>query len=233
MKQTVPLNQWLYKALIENEMDGFSVLEIRNDLLEDTAELFDKQALRKIIYRQIYKLVDRGFLEKRQDEAQGSNRYFKTDRFKALHFVSAKRTILPPNNVESQKEPLRSFLGYICEEKAQSEAELRVMLGEADEYKRVLAHFPAQSTFIHPLYEKSKAYSSELLGRINALSKLVADAVKRDPRSQSADNQTIFRNYKGILFESPTNDAASWSSYQPQDFLVLEDLKQRVISHLT
>ncbi len=153
-------------------MDGFSVLEIRNDLLEDTAELFDKQALRKVLYRQIYKLVDRGFLEKRQDETQGHTRYFKTDRFKALHFVSAKRTNLPLNNVEPEIEPSRSFLAHISKEKAQSEAELRIVLGEVEEYKRVLAHFPAQSTLIQPLYEKSKAYSAELLGRINALSKL-------------------------------------------------------------
>lgn len=172
MNRKVPLNQWLYKALIEKEMDGFSVLEIRNSLLEETAGQLDKHELRKMLYRQIYKLVDRGYLEKRSGEADNEPCYFKSDRFGSVAFIPAKRTVLPSLKKHRRESNEQPFLSHISREKAQSEAELRIVLGEVEEYKRVLAHFPKQSALIQPLYDKSKEYSAELLGRINALSKL-------------------------------------------------------------
>lgn len=72
MNRKVPLNQWLYKALIEKEMDGFSVLEIRNSLLEETAGQLDKHELRKMLYRQIINWLI-GVIWKNEAEKQTMN----------------------------------------------------------------------------------------------------------------------------------------------------------------
>ncbi|BCK06391.1 TPA: hypothetical protein RI707_000751 [Vibrio cholerae] len=172
MNRKVPLNQWLYKALIDKEMDGFTVLELRNRLLYATVGVFNKNELRKMLYRQLYQLAERGYLEKRNNQANEKSRYFKTSAFKSVEFISAHRTNLPSAKTGLANSIQQPFIRYISQEKAQSEAELRILLGEVEEYKRVLTHFPAQSALIKPLYDKSKEYSAELLGRVNALSKL-------------------------------------------------------------
>ncbi|MGF1688413.1 hypothetical protein L4C36_17260 [Photobacterium japonica] len=174
MNRQIPLNKWLHKALIEKEMDGFSVLEIRNTLLPDTYMLFDREELRKLLYRQLYNLLAHGYLEKMRDEVTREKRYFKTDAFRALEFVAAKRTQLSLAHAHLKSRDYNPFISHVSREKAQFEAELRIVLGEVDVYKRVLTSFPEQSALVEPLYEKSKDYSAELLGRINALSKLSA-----------------------------------------------------------
>lgn len=88
MNRKVPLNQWLYKALIDKEMDGFTVLELRNRLLYATVGVFNKNELRKMLYRQLYQLAERGYLEKRNNQANEKSRYFKTSAFKSVEFIS-------------------------------------------------------------------------------------------------------------------------------------------------
>ncbi|WP_407334286.1 hypothetical protein [Enterovibrio sp. 27052020O] len=181
MNPNVPLNQWLYKALIEKGMDGFSIVEVRDCLLPEIGEEINKRELRLKIYRQVYKLVDRGYLIKGGDKASPEARYFKTDAFRAHEYTSANRTKLPKETaLVVSTEPSASvstndelFLGQLSRDKAQSEAELRITLGEVEEYKRVLDLYPEQAALIEPLYSKTKDQSAELLGRINALSKLV------------------------------------------------------------
>ncbi|WP_283132268.1 hypothetical protein [Enterovibrio norvegicus] len=176
MSQKVSLNHWLHNALIEKDMDGFSILEIRDCFLTDEGEELDKRELRLTLYRQIYKLVERGYLRKEGKSASQSVRYFKTERFFSFEYIAAKRTKLP---LEQAAVALKiedgeaHFLAQISRDKAQSEAELRITLGEVEEYKRVLALYPEKKALIEPLYIKTKEYSAELLGRINALSKLV------------------------------------------------------------
>lgn len=130
MNRKVPLNQWLYKALIDKEMDGFTVLELRNRLLYATVGVFNKNELRKMLYRQLYQLAERGYLEKRNNQANEKSRYFKTSAFKSVEFISAHRTNLPSAKTGLANSIQQPFIRYISQEKAQSEAELRILLGK-------------------------------------------------------------------------------------------------------
>ncbi|MEF1341903.1 hypothetical protein REH81_35015, partial [Vibrio rotiferianus] len=88
MKRSQKINAYIYKLLIEKKMDGFSVVEAR-----DVARLFpespkDINELRKIVYRQLLKCIESGWL--RCEGSGREKRYFKTGEFKALSFEPRK-----------------------------------------------------------------------------------------------------------------------------------------------
>ena len=62
MKRSQKINVYIYKLLIEKKMDGFTIVEAR-----DASRFFpespkDISELRKIIYRQILRCIENGWL---------------------------------------------------------------------------------------------------------------------------------------------------------------------------
>ena len=151
MNRSQKINEYIYKLLIEKNMDGFSVVEAR-----DVARFFpespkDINELRKIVYRQLLKCIESGWL--RCEGSHREKRYFKTDEFNSLSFKPRKpksrvRKSLPKVSVTNQDSNDYSELTV---ERNRLKGELEVTLSEIDKYKRLKEQYPEQLQLLERL----------------------------------------------------------------------------------
>ncbi|MDF2152882.1 hypothetical protein [Vibrio sp. CAU 1672] len=166
MKKTAKLNPYMFKLLIEKEMNNFSVIEIRNALMECDVVFADKEEARKFVYKQLLSLKNKGWLS--TTGVHRRKRYLVTDNFRACSFEArAQRKV--SSAIKSSVMVSKTF-DIVLKEKKKYEGELAITLGEIEEYQSLAARFPQDKATILPLFDSAKDRSAKLLGKINALS---------------------------------------------------------------
>ncbi|MBY7855750.1 hypothetical protein KW429_18885 [Vibrio fluvialis] len=173
MKRSQKINAYIYKLLIEKRMDGFSVIEAR-----DVARLFpespkDINELRKIVYRQLLKCIESGWL--RCEGSGREKRYFKTDVFNSLSFEPRKpksrvRKSRPTVSVTNQDSNDYSELTV---ERNRLKGELEVTLGEIDKYKTLKEQYPEQLQLLERLNVAANEKAALFMGNINAITNML------------------------------------------------------------
>ncbi|WP_341661052.1 hypothetical protein [Vibrio sp.] len=173
MKRSQKINEYIYKLLIEKNMDGFSVVEAR-----DVARVFpespkDINELRKIVYRQLLKCIESGWL--RCEGSHREKRYFKTDEFNSLSFEPRKpksrgRKSLPKASVTNQDSNDYSELTV---ERNRLKGELEVTLSEIDKYKRLKEQYPEQLQLLERLHCAANEKAALFMGNINAITNML------------------------------------------------------------
>ncbi|CAK4068622.1 hypothetical protein [Vibrio sp. 16] len=161
MKETYKIDSVMSKLLIDNEMDGFSVVKLRDEALKLDETSDDIDAERKRIYRQILRFLKKGWL---RSQGEGRSKiYFVTDEFKALQ--------TQPKDNRSRKKTI-NFNGQsiLREELRQSQGELEIALGEIDEYQSLIDRFPELVISLGEHLSAKRIHSARLLGKVNALS---------------------------------------------------------------
>ncbi|MGF1728482.1 hypothetical protein [Photobacterium kasasachensis] len=171
MKQTKAINPYMYKLLIEKEMDDFSVLEARDELVSTTEHMTDLDEARRVIYRQILSFLRKGWLVHCGNGRD--KRYSQTELFKQLSVepkASRKQVSLPRDSDYSTQH---CSLTALAKEKKQYEGELAITLGEVEEYQSLMERFPKNRDALFPLFSEAKERSAKLLGKMNALSNAI------------------------------------------------------------
>ncbi len=136
------LNQWIYNALIEKNLNGFTVTELRNLILANENVDLTKQGLSVFVRRQLNRLLVNGYLLKQESCNPRLSKYFKTPLLVLDDVTPGVRT-----RVQETSTPCTSnFLTRINHDREQSEAELTIILGEVEEYKRVLSLYPRKTS---------------------------------------------------------------------------------------
>ncbi len=173
MPQVIKLNQHIYSLLIEKECNGFTIVELRDELLIVTDTYQDIDEARKFIYRQTTALERKGLLN-----SKGSGRYkryFKTEQFDNAKFVAKQVVIAKEKSISSHTDNQASKLAEtLLNEKKQFEAELAILLGEVDEYKALQKRFPEHLSLFYSVFDDAKNNSAKLLGKVNALTNILA-----------------------------------------------------------
>lgn len=169
IKKNQKINKYMFELLIEESMDKFSVVELRDRFHEITAKKHSLDEARKYVYRQILAYKKKGWLT---CEGQGRRKiYIKSDLFNNLEFIEPnaikKARFLP------EKASFKGNYSTLIKEKFNSEGELAIALGEVDEYQTLMARFPTLSCSLLNLFDDAKDRSAKLLGKINALSKVI------------------------------------------------------------
>lgn len=174
MKKVAKMNPYMFNLLIEKKMDNFSVVEIR-DVLMECAPLFeDKEQARKYVYRQLLSFERKGWLI--SAGIRREKRYFLTKKFHSQSFeprISSKNQSIPVLH-----EEIAITMDVLIHEKTQCEGELAVVIGEIEEYQSLLVRFPSNSMMFMPMFDATKERSAKLLGKINALAKCIHAAKK-------------------------------------------------------
>ncbi|MBN3493789.1 hypothetical protein [Vibrio neptunius] len=173
MKRSQKINVYVYKLLIEQKMDGFSVVEAR-----DAARFFpespqDVNELRKIVYRQILNCLERGWL--RCEGSGREKRYFTTDEFNLLSFVPRKSKSRVSKSrlkvsVSNQDSNDYSELTVECN---RLKGELEVTLGEIDKYKTLKEQYPEQFHLLERLHVAANEKAALFMGNINAITNML------------------------------------------------------------
>ena len=166
MKRSIKISAVMHKLLIEKRMDGFSVIEARDVLLNDGCGTQNLDEARKKVYRQIWQYQQRGWL---RSEGEGRNkRYFQTEQFLDLEVVPRRKS--EPEVLRKECSPDYSIL---LRESNEYKGELEIVLGEIDEYQSLRCRFPELENRLTPLLQQARERSAHLLGKINGLTNLL------------------------------------------------------------
>lgn len=162
MKRSLKISDEMHYLLIEKEMDGFLVVELRDAFVSIGDSYVDLDDARRKVYRQLLRLVKNNWL--RVEGAGQQKRYFQTDSFKALQIETAS------NKVTSSTLPDYSVLKH---ERNQYKGELEIVFGEINEYQSLCRRFPELEPRLLPLLEQAREHSAQLLGSVNVLTSVL------------------------------------------------------------
>lgn len=162
----------MHKLLIEGEMDGFTVVELRNASISIDGSFVDLDDARRKVYRQILRFMSNNWL---RSEGKGQKkRYFQTDVFKSLQSSSK----LGSTDISTPSAPDYSVLS---DERNQFQGELEIVLGEIEGYQSLYNRFPELESKLAPYLVQARERSALLLGQINVLTnalKIVSEGNK-------------------------------------------------------
>ena len=166
MKRSTKISAEMYNLLIEQNIDGFSVMEARDVLLSVEGGTLSLEEGRKKVYRQIWQYQQRGWL---RSEGEGRNkRYFQTEQFREL-IVTPRKKVARAISIKEVTVDY-SILFRECNE---HKGELEIVLGEIDEYKSLKCRFPELESRLAPLLQQANERSAYLLGKMNGLSNVL------------------------------------------------------------
>ena len=164
MRRSIKISAEMHKLLVERTLDGFSVIELRDEYVFLNASNIDSDEARKKVYRQILRFLKQGWL---RSEGRGrQKRYFQTDSFKALNFEKKVGSV----DVEMPSKHAYSLLVNECN---QYKGELEIVLGEIEEYQSLNVRFPELEPKLTTLLDEAKERSAYLLGKVTGLTKVL------------------------------------------------------------
>lgn len=166
----------MYNLLIKSNLNNFSVLQARDELLKMPNFIGDPNEARKFIHRQVNHLVASGYLD--VTGTGRAKRFTKSALFYQVKFIAKAnhRTCFPKQPLKLQLE-LQASSDYqlLVEERNQYHGELAMSQAEAEEYETLLRRFPEKESILHPLKIEAIERSSMILGKMKALTALLAN----------------------------------------------------------
>lgn len=179
MNKTPKLIKPMYNLLIEMEIDDFSILQVRDKLLEITNRFNNKTDARKFIHRHVHHLVSRGYLV---IEGAGRRKKFtKTALFHSTNFTVREEQLKPKKKTTNINSELSDELSdqqndyiVLSKERNQYQGELSITLAEVDEYTALLSRFPDRSSLLCSLHSSAKEKAATILGKMNAIDALMS-----------------------------------------------------------
>ncbi|MCG9575994.1 hypothetical protein L1D14_07040 [Vibrio tubiashii] len=164
MKSHKKINYLMYKLLIQENRDGFEVLEARDALMGAFAVSTDANEARKQIYRQLRFFERKGWLK--TNGSGRSKKYFQTSKFKEMSVTPRlKAPLLYLDNAPT----IENNYCTLETELKQNQKDLEILIAEESEYLTLQSRFPELKTRLSVLVQGSKKRHVSLLGRINAL----------------------------------------------------------------
>ncbi|GEA51160.1 transcriptional regulator VspR [Vibrio inusitatus NBRC 102082] len=156
----------MHKLLIENRLDGFTVIEARDMWLSIDGATSDPVEARKKVYRQILRFEKNKWL---RNEGSGRTKlYFQTEQLKNMFSFASSR-----DQVELEPQGTVQNYSVLINERNEYKGELEIVLGEVDEYQSIVVRFPELENQLAPLHQQAKERAALLLGKVNVLTKVL------------------------------------------------------------
>ncbi|MFM2661898.1 hypothetical protein AAFX15_17300 [Vibrio chagasii] len=173
MKRARRISAVMHKLLIENGLDGFTVLEARDFWLSLDNVDSDSAEARKKVYRAIFNFEKKSWL--RSEGSGRKKRYFQADQFKALYV-----NVTANNQADLKPQvPVQNY-SILNSERNEYKGELEIVLGEVDEYQSIVSRFPELKNKLAPLHQEAKDRAALLLGKVNVLTKVLNTLYEED-----------------------------------------------------
>lgn len=175
---SVLINEHLYHALTDQQFDNFTVLELRDVYQSRCKQRTTPDEARRFVYRQIFRLMRLGLLEKHPAENVKQTTYSKTTLFHQEKIRPRKEK----NKSESKSGSKLihkangndDVIKKLEENIKQYQVDLLASIGESEEYMRLYETFPKMKTHLETLYHQARERSSKLLGQIKALKNVLS-----------------------------------------------------------
>lgn len=179
--QTVWLPTALYTALMRLQMDDFTTTECLNAVFGESEYNQAHKRRYGLVYRNLMKLVDAGFLERRNvDDVRSYPSFVKTPLFHGVNFqeelsdpeTQGEQEVQKVQKVQKQEykeESNNALLDELNEKASLYRIEIQECQAAIAEYNKLQADYPALDMAIeNALSDRCKEYS-DLRGRLAAV----------------------------------------------------------------
>lgn len=148
--------------------NNFTTSDVRSAYIALSKNPFlDPVIVRRKLYAELLKLVNRGWLKKKLTSKKKGTRFSKTDQFDAQklseHVADVSHEITPCDGM--QKSLTAKLNNY--------KSELLLNLGETEAYKELHDEFPELATEIQCQYNQAKDNNTKMLGKIKVIESLI------------------------------------------------------------
>ena len=158
---TQKLNTKIHTLIVENELDHFTLLDIRKAYEKAFDDKTNATEVRKYLYRQIYRLVKEGLLAKNGLHNSQNITYSKTLLFMDK-FHSTSTT-------ESKNHGVDCSISGIENKLVSYKVDLSASIAESEEYQKFSKENPHFGAIIYEKLQSSRERSSRLLGQVKAM----------------------------------------------------------------
>ncbi|MEZ8094497.1 response regulator [Photobacterium swingsii] len=173
---SVVINEHIYNILMDEQFDNFTVLQLRDIYLSSKETTINMVEARKIVYRQILRLLKLGLLEKNEAERQRKPTYTKTALFyeaklqPRVKIIQSEQALSMPESIKQDvAEKSQNVIQQLEKKLKQYQVDLLASIGESEEYMRLYEALPEMKSHLEMQYHQARERSSKLLGQIKAI----------------------------------------------------------------
>lgn len=148
--------------------DNFTTSDVRSSYITLSNDpSLDPMVVRRKLYAELLKLVNKGWLNKKSSGRKGSTRFSKTELFdpEYLDALQVNKPTAKFFKEEKQKNLITKLNHY--------KAELLLNIGESEAYKELYSEFPELVEEIQPQFNKARDNNTRILGKIRAIEGLL------------------------------------------------------------
>jgi hypothetical protein len=163
------LDPFVSQIIVVEGFNNFTTSDVRTAYLVSKSDpSLDPASVRRKIYAELLKLVNKGWLKKLVPNKKGFTRFSKTTLFdkEALRFNIECEPTNIIKDIDKKKELLLGKLNIY-------KSELLLNLGESEAYKELHSEFPQLIGEIQPKYNKARDNNTRILGKIRAIEGLM------------------------------------------------------------
>lgn len=160
------LNESIYVLLVQKKLNKFSVGELTNAYMAEFKGDKTESEARKLIYRQVYKLVNSGYLIRSDNKYTKNNKYYQTELFKR-EFLNDTHQVsqIKLNEIGSKLRLINKLVEY--------KSRLAVSIAEIEAYQRRTNQYPHLAKHLKPKLDLAKYKRSQFIGKVTAIENIL------------------------------------------------------------
>ena len=148
--------------------NNFTTSDVRSAYIAISKDsLLDPVVVRRKLYSELLKLVNKGWLKKKSSYKKKGIRFCKTELFDVETLITFIAN--SPQKITPYDDIKRSLTAKLDHYKS----ELLLNCGETEAYKELYDEFPELITEIHNQHNQAKDTNIKILGRIKAIENLI------------------------------------------------------------
>lgn len=156
------------QIIVATNFDHFTTSDVRSAYLALKSDpSLEPSNVRRKIYAELLKLVNKDWLKKSKFKNKGGTRFSKTDTFDVNTMVLKSKFEEKTYVKHGDKQAL--LFGKLNHYKA----ELLLNIGESEAYKELYSEFPQLVDELQPQYNKARDNNTRILGKIRAIEGLL------------------------------------------------------------
>ncbi|WP_157756420.1 hypothetical protein [Pseudoalteromonas neustonica] len=165
------LNEAMYLLLVEKRIDNFSVSELVETYMHLYSSSKNEFKARVFIHRQLYRLVNDGYLLKLGKKNTQKIRYIHTEKFKQ-HFYN-----LDNPKTGNYLIPDEEFKAMLNDRLIKYRYSLLISTSEMEEYQSYMNEYPAIIALLRSKFDLAKEEKYRCLGRITAVQNILGECL--------------------------------------------------------
>lgn len=165
------LNEAMYLLLVEKRIDNFSVSELVETYMYLYSSYKNEIKARVFIHRQLYRLVNHGYLLKFGKKNTQKIKYIHTEKFKQ-HFYK-----LGNLKTENYFIPEEKFKVMLNDRLTKYRYNLLISTSEMEEYQSYMEEYPAIIALLKSKFDLAKEEKYRCLGRITAVQNILGECL--------------------------------------------------------